>query len=104
MLTYMHYSLFIHNMLSSNPRPSTKRWLVEVRRPAAQAGIEPSTIEFRAEFIVNRRRNQLNHAAVVAAAAAAAAAIVVSVLVTADKALGDVIFTNNRRDSATKEA
>ena len=91
-------------MLSSNPRPSTKRWLVEVRRPAAQAGIEPSTIEFRAEFIVNRRRNQLNHAAVVAAAAAAAAAIVVSVLVTADKALGDVIFTNNRRDSATKEA
>ena len=89
-------------MLSSNPRPSTKRWLVEVRRPAAQAGIEPSTIEFRAEFIVHRRRNQLNHAAV--AVAAATAAIVVSVLVTADKALGDVIFTNNRRDSATKEA
>ena len=87
-------------MLSSNPWPSTKRWLVAVRRPAAQAGIEPSTIEFRAEFIVHRRRNQLNHAAVVAAAAA----IVVSVLVTADKALGDVIFTNNRRDSATKEA
>ena len=90
-------------MLSSNPWPSTKRWLVAVRRPAAQAGIEPRTIEFMAEFIVHRR-NQLNHAAVVAAAAAAAAAIVVSVLVTADKALGDVIFTNNRRDSATKEA
>ena len=86
-------------MLSSNPRPSTKRWLVAVRRPAAQAGIEPRTIEFMAEFIVHRR-NQLNHAAVVAAAAV----VVVSVLVTADKALGDVIFTNNRRDPATKEA